>query len=149
MDHLNNPDESVLEQSGIVERPYLWSIHGGSKIKLTKSKFSDRVNLYPNFIFAHQGDFNQINAGSYLQYENILAGLWFRHTNSNADALIFSVGYKKGPIRIGYSYDWTISSLEKTGGAHEVGIVYDFAELPNMKLKFKSKKYNNCLELFK
>ena len=42
----------------------------------------------------------------------------------NSDAMLFVLGFQKDALRIGYSYDFTISGFltSSTGGAHEISL---------------------------
>ena len=62
-----------------------------------------------------------------------MLGLWYRGLpiigqDPRGDAVAFLVGYKMDDIRVGYSYDFTISNLvSSTGGAHEISMVFEFS----------------------
>ena len=71
----------------------------------------------------------------WIQYQVLLGGYAPGYINN--DALSFIVGYVNDEIRIGYSYDFTISRLSThTGGAHEIALVYEF----NQEQKPRKKK---------
>ncbi|MBP3253531.1 MAG: PorP/SprF family type IX secretion system membrane protein [Bacteroidales bacterium] len=79
--------------------------------------------ISPNIIFQHQGKFNTLNYGAYLDWSPFIFGAWFRQSMSfsNADALVLLFGVEWGDYKIGYSYDITVSSLSNvSGGAHEI-----------------------------
>lgn len=84
------------------------------------------------FNYHQQADFNQLDLGAYWQYNPIELGVWYRGLPSanpeglgNQDALIAIVGVHLGQMRIGYSFDLTLSDLAgNTGGAHEFSIMY-------------------------
>jgi len=83
--------------------------------------------IAPNLLYQQQGDFHQLNAGVYIIRLPIVIGTWFRHNFENADAIIVLVGINYKNIRIGYSYDITLSKLKSnTGGAHEVSLAWQF-----------------------
>ncbi len=151
--HINAPDESFLDTPtdfGVV--PLMFSIHGGAEINLTNPYNNGRKPAFisPNLLFAKQGNFQQLNVGAYVSAWYIYGGAWFRHTFSNSDAAIFLVGFRKGIVKLGYSYDLTISGLSgKTGGAHEVSLILNFEESERFKNKSRGKQYNDCLKMFK
>ena len=144
--HLNTPDNSIL---GINENlynglPMRWSIHAGMEFPLN-NKLSNQAFITPNVLFVKQGEFSQLNVGAYVSINTIFAGLWYRHANTNSDAIIGSLGFKKGMYKIGYSYDYTISDFGiGNGGSHEVGIIIDVGA--NRK---KKTVFNNCFQLFR
>jgi hypothetical protein len=72
----------------------------------------------------------------YFTYAPLVLGVWYRGipviitpdpTIFNHDALIGLVGFKTANLSIGYSYDFTISKLNngRTGGSHEISIIYN------------------------
>ncbi len=82
--------------------------------------------------YKNQYSFNQLELGAYWYYSPIELGVKYRglffNVNgelSNNDAIIPSVGVNIRSLRIGYSYDMTISGLSSYGdGAHEVSLMY-------------------------
>lgn len=111
--HLTEPDETLI--SGQSRLPRKYTVHAGAAIPLAKRK-EDGV-ISPNIMYQRQGDFNHLNLGVYLSKGPLVGGLWFR----NADAFIALLGIQTGRVKIGYSYDITISKLSGSGGgAHEM-----------------------------
>ena len=142
--HLNAPDENQLNfETDFAQRPVLYSVHAGAEIPLTESnKNGQRTFISPNILFVRQADFGQVNVGAYAQAERIFGGLWYRRAWSNPDAVIFLVGFQQNIIKVGYSYDLTLSQLSsRTGGGHEVSVILNFEK--------RSVDYNNCLDLFR
>lgn len=83
--------------------------------------------IAPNLLYQQQGEFHQLNAGVYVVRLPIIIGTWFRHNFENADAVIVLVGINYQNLKIGYSYDITLSKLKSnTGGAHEVSLAWQF-----------------------
>lgn len=102
----------------------------------TNSFFGQPV-ISPNIIFQHQGEFNELNYGMYLDWTPFVFGAWFRQSMSfdNADAIVLLFGLQWGDYKIGYSYDITVSSLSNvSGGAHEISLS---AKLPCPEKKKK------------
>ena len=88
-----------------------------------------------------QQDFEQLNYGLYFTKYPFVGGLWFRQGFSNADAFIVLVGLETGVVKIGYSYDLTVSRLtEASGGAHEVSFAVKFG----CPVKIKRIRRINC-----
>ena len=141
VDHLLKPDQSL---TGIPSRlPYKLSVFGGYKW-LIQDKRSRRVrygrdpeSLTFTFHYRLMGQYDQLDIGAYWNYDPLILGAWFRGIPirdqktkkfEKIDAIIILLGFKVNEnLRIGYSYDITISNLiSHTGGAHEVSVVYEF-----------------------
>jgi hypothetical protein len=59
----------------------------------------------------------------YLQKGPYVIGTWFR----TDDAFILLFGYELGLVKVGYSYDVTVSSLSMaTSGSHEISLQINF-----------------------
>jgi type IX secretion system PorP/SprF family membrane protein len=80
--------------------------------------------ISPNLIYSYQAGFQQANAGFYVYNDPLSIGVWYRHVFNYSDAIAVSLGLKTGKYRIGYSYDFTISSLgnNASAGAHELSL---------------------------
>lgn len=153
--HLNSADESLLEINENLGAglPSRITLHGGAEFNLgTRNNRSAPTFISPNIMFIKQGEFGQINAGSYFGLGKIYAGFWYRHTFSNPDAAIALIGYRQGVLRIGYSYDLTISGLADapggTGGTHEISLTINFDESRSVKNRRKAARYDDCFKMF-
>ena len=129
VDHLTRPKVGFYADN--VTQLYMkYTFHAGSVINLHQngSSAEDReFSLSPNILYQQQFKFHQLNVGLYLTVDPFIGGLWFRHNFENADAIIPMVGLHYKNLRIGYSYDFTISKLKNaTGGAHEVSASWQF-----------------------
>lgn len=154
--HLSTPDESLLRinQNLSAGLPMRITAHVGAEIPLLRgNNLSNPTFISPNLMFVKQGEFGQVDAGAYAGFGKIFAGSWYRHTFSNPDAVIVMVGYREGVLRIGYSYDQTISRLAAapggTGGTHEISITINFEDSYELKRKRRSARYNDCLNMFR
>lgn len=154
--HLSTPDESILaiNQNLSAGLPLRTTVHAGAEIPLLRgNNLSNPAFISPNLMFVKQGEFGQIDAGAYAGFGKIFAGSWYRHTFSNPDAVIVMVGYREGVLRIGYSYDQTISRLAAapggTGGTHEISITINFEDSYDLKRKRRSARYNDCFNMFR
>ncbi len=141
--HLNQPDESLYDDNfSFLPRKY--SFHAGYRKKF-KSQFGrnkSSVVLATNYKM--QADFDQLDLGLYWEIIPMVVGLWYRsvpfksngYGHANHDAINIIVGYHAGRYKIGYSYDITISqlSLGSSGGAHELSIIYEWANRRNKNL---------------
>jgi type IX secretion system PorP/SprF family membrane protein len=104
--------------------PRRYTAHMGLVIPIVRDRNELRqVNVYPNVIVKSQRQFNQVNLGLYMSKGPYVAGAYFRQNTVNSDAFIFLVGVRTPKIKIGYSYDATVSSA-RTGAvnSHEVTI---------------------------
>lgn len=134
--HINQPDESLIKGSSPI--PIKLTGHAGAVIPLsgTSSKYSkdDGLSISPNILFRSQGPSNQLNMGMYVNKGPLVGGVWYR----NSDAFIILLGIQANQVKIGYSYDATISKLSlASGGAHEVSMNYTFKCRPK-KRTFRS-----------
>ena len=95
-------------------------------------------------VYLHQGEFRQANYGLNVIYNNLHAGLWFRHS-SNFALSAFSVhfGYEHDIFRIGYSYDFNVTDPWRTMqnmGAHEVTFLLKLEYKKGQRINFKAIK---------
>ncbi len=151
--HLNSPDESLLEinENLNVGLPLRLTIHGGAEFALERGNNHRNPSfISPNIMFNSQGAFWQVNAGAYAGLSSVFGGLWFRHSNSTSDSVIGLLGYRYGILRIGYSYDYTISQLADsgTGGTHEVSLIINLDESREVKRSRRAARYNDCFKMF-
>lgn len=124
--HLNAPRQSFYERNDY-RLPLRISFQGGYVCDLTPRNKKDEVSLSPNILLVQQSNFSQLNAGAYFDYDFIRAGLFFRHTLRNSDALIAMLGFRIEYLRIAYSFDFTLSKMAlNSGGAHEVSLVFNW-----------------------
>ena len=114
------------------------TLHGGSIIFIKdlgwlNNTFFSRFSAFkPHFIFQKQAESEQLNIGANIEGEQLALGLAYRRGFNNSDAIILLMGYtlrQSSPeaffqkVRIGYSYDLTVSKLGvSSGGAHEISI---------------------------
>lgn len=144
--HINAPSESYLSLNEVAATlPIRYTLHFGGQIPLSSGKkIRKAAYISPSILYSQQRDFKQLNLGAQSQYDIFLGGIWFRHTFSNADAVIFMLGVQQGPIKLAYSYDWTLSGLANaSGGAHEVSLILNLAS------DKKRIDYNDCLKMFR
>ncbi len=83
--------------------------------------------LIPYLIANYQGLQTNFMYGSSMEYNNLLTGVFVRHSLYNIDALILSVGFEKNQFRAVYSYDINIGKRHTHMlGAHEITMAYMF-----------------------
>ena len=133
VDHLLQPNQSLTGNVATV--PMKFTVLGGKSINLTNRRDRHNNQLAFTFLYKKQGDFHQLDFGTYWTYDPIVLGMWIRGLPFNQptvekeyfDALVLLIGYKLPKISFAYSYDLTISKmLNNTGGSHEISVIYDF-----------------------
>ena len=147
IEHLGQPNQSLINSVSIV--PVKYMLFGGYKHPLNgKLGFRDEESLNFAANYKSQGKFDQLDIGAYWMKKPLIIGLWYRGIPifkkydkgyGNNDAIILLAGYQLEKIKIGFSYDFTMSRLvSHTGGAYEVSIIYEFNQ--EQKLKRSKKK---------
>jgi len=135
--HLNRPNQSLLQNEA--RMPVKFSMHGGYRMTLRTPVIRDHPqNLVFAFNFRSQQKYDQLDIGGYFERDPFYAGLWYRGVPlfkhyapgyANNDALAVLVGAIIKDLRIGYSYDITISRLAgHSAGAHEITLGYELAD---------------------
>ena len=121
----------VKEDVGIIinERVGIkWTAHVGGKIILSQKERNEEhygdISLHPNLIFMSQKKLHYLHEGFYFKVYPFTIGTWLRHNFETLDAFIVSMGVEYKFFSIGYSYDFNISKLERTGGAHEISLQF-------------------------
>lgn len=143
--HLNTPSQSILRLKNnlVPGLPIRYTFHGGTEWIVKKgNKRQEASFVSPNFLFVAQGPYKQLNVGAYASLGPIFAGSWFRHTFRNSDAVILLAGFREGPVKIGISYDATISKLANyAGGTFELtlGLIFPKKDKPDI---------NDCTRMF-
>ena len=141
--HINRPDESLL---GMDESllPIRYSAQGGYRMPMNRRVGSRTASaVVYAFNYRMQANFDQLDIGFYYEFNPMIFGVWYRglplikkneYEVINQDAIAIMLGYEYNDVKFGYSYDLTISPLlANTGGAHEVSLVYEFANPRNKK----------------
>ena len=120
--HLNEPRESLVFGKARLPMKFTGHIGGSFPIDGKKKAYSE-VSISPNILYQRQADFEQINIGLYVNKGPIVAGVWYR----NKDSFIALLGLQTEVLKIGYSYDLTVSRLTtQTAGSHEVSCAVQF-----------------------
>jgi len=105
-----------------------WTAHVGGKITITEKmrhevSFGD-ISLHPNLVFISQGPFHYLHEGFYFKFYPFTIGTWIRHNFKNMEACIVTCGIEYKIFKIGYSYDFNLTKLERTGGTHEISLQF-------------------------
>ncbi len=143
IDHLPKPNYTFLNEESKFEHKYV--VFGGMNIWTERRRRTGMQRAFSaSFRFQHQNQFNQLDIGVYWHNSPIEVGLWYRglpvFNNSNSstlnhDAIVALLAYDLGPLRIGYSYDITISNLGwSTAGAHELSLIFEFNQRGGLRL---------------
>ncbi len=152
--HINSPSDrffAINENLG-GGTPLRITLQGGAEFAVPKGNNRNSIAfISPNVLIAKQADFLQINVGAYTGFGKFFSGLWYRHTPNNPDAAILVAGFKEGALRVGYSYDFTMSALASAnaGGTHELSVTINFDDSREAKRRRNSSKYNDCFKMFK
>ena len=146
--HLNTPSQSILLVNDNLNTglPMRLTLHGGAQF-IIKEGNNRRQGTFisPNIMVIRQGDFGQINAGTYAGLGAFYGGLWYRHAFGNADAAIALVGFQKGFYKIGYSFDLPLQdklNVSSSGGTHEISMIFNFEKPGRPDL-------NDCFQLLR
>ena len=138
VDHLLRPNYGLYNND--VRWPIKYSLFGGAQI-VKRGHLLNPIDetLSLAFFLRHQHLYTQLDIGLYWYKAPLMVGLWYRGIpflkgkdemyakDPRGDALAFLVGYKMNKLRVGYSYDFTLSHLvSSTGGAHEIVVSYEF-----------------------
>jgi type IX secretion system PorP/SprF family membrane protein len=126
--HITQPDQGLL---GTSKLPLKITAHAGAIIPLEKGNES---YISPNILFMKQQKFSTLNLGVYFVKGSFVGGLWYR----SSDAFIILIGLQNDYIKVGYSYDVTVSKLSNnTAGSHELSLQMQFKCKPKIK-KFRT-----------
>ncbi len=142
--HLTQPNISFYtgDKSNL---PVRFALHFGYEFKKNKRSKSF---FAPNFLFVQQGRFRQINGGIMTGAGVLIAGLNYRYTIKNPDALSLIFGVKKGVFKTAYSYDITTSELRgNSGGTHEISITVNLGDQKNREKERRQKRYTECPDI--
>jgi type IX secretion system PorP/SprF family membrane protein len=145
--HLNRPDPDFLSiNSELSPRiPMRWTMHAGASWPVFRQIFRQIMDIRfaPSVIFVKQGPFNQFNGGFNIDADVMTMGIHYRISSGRSEAIIASIGFRTNRLRLGYSFDYTVSGFPLSGGTHEVGIVYHLDDGD------RESRYNDCLNIFR
>jgi len=145
VDHLFKPDVSFLSSSSA---PYarkwvgqfdliLSTGPGGSSSSSMSRGSDDPLKFNIGGIYQNQANLNSLQVGINLLKYNIYVGGWYKSTMTGVvnSAVALVAGYRYSffedmSIKFMYSYDLQVSSsLQGTGGAHEISLILEFDKL--------------------
>lgn len=146
LDHLTQPDQSLVGME--TNLPLKFSLHGGYKFILVEENSSgeDGTSLTASANYKAQEKWDQLdirgsinkNAFTFgLSYRGIPGFKKYKDGYSNNDAVVLLLGVQSNKMKIGYTYDITISKLvNNTGGAHEISIIYEWHKKRQRRKRF-------------
>ncbi len=128
MHNLTEPSQAFwtnYDSKNVISRKI--TVHAGAQIPLVKGKkLKDNISLSPNVLYMQQGAFSELNLGLYYNKGSYIIGTYFRQTTANSDALVVLLGLRYEKVRIGYSYDATVSNARPGARAsHEVSLSFE------------------------
>lgn len=146
--HINTPNVSLIGQQELL--PLFVGLHGGYRYIIepkANSKTALKKYFAASFNYKHQLKYDQFDLGFYYFHMPLNLGIWYRgipfknyssFLNNESLAILIGCEIPQRQLRIGYSYDLTISSLRinNTQGAHEITLVYEYAK----QAKYKARK---------
>jgi type IX secretion system PorP/SprF family membrane protein len=146
--NLNRPNTSLIEGNNAL--PLKFSMHGGYRFVFERRGHALLKYFAPSVNYRHQNKFDQLDIGANFYDAPLSVGVWYRglpvkhykagYSNTDALSLLFGVDMKKYDLRIGLSYDITLSRLAyKSFGAPEISVVYEIA-----KKSKKRRAYVSC-----
>ncbi len=145
--HINRPDPDFLSiNSSLSPRiPMRWTLHGGGSWPIFNHFFHQNLDMAfsPSIVLIKQGPFSQINGGATIDAEILSIGIHYRVSSGKSEAIIGSIGFRTNNLKIGYSFDYTVSGFPLSGGTHEIGIVYLLEDGDT------ESRYNDCLNIFR
>jgi type IX secretion system PorP/SprF family membrane protein len=146
LDHMMMPNQSMTQEESRI--PIKYSLFGGYRYTYGSS-FAEQIqeSISVALLYKNQGKFNQMDLGVYWSKDPVSLGLLYRgipifnnqiHGIFNNDALVLIGGIRTENLRIGYSYDFTVSRMiNSTGGSHEISLIYQFNQGPPSKRQGK------------
>ena len=140
--HLTTPEYSFLGDDAKLGLKAV--CFGGYNVWTERVRRGPARNVSFNWRYEMQHQFKQLDLGFYWYNENLDYGIWYRGIPwasseekiswNNRDALVFIIQYKSKVLKLGYSYDLTISDLSAHSiGAHEISLAFDLTNLNFVK----------------
>lgn len=144
VNHLTQPNQSILEGDNMGELPIKFTLHAGAKTHdYFRDLFTKGFSLSPNVIYQQQGVFKQLNLGMYMVTNSLTFGAWYRNNLSlRPDAVIGMVGYATDFFQLGYSFDYVLSDLSLySAGSHELSLIF------YLDRNLRKRNFNNTLRI--
>jgi len=139
--HITQPEMTYYE-GGNNKLPIKLSAQGGMKFDLSGGTSTQYLNQKINtreltlaFNYKNQGQFQQLDMGAQITIQPLVMGVWYRgipisnQELPNNESIIALLGISLGGgLDVGYSHDFTLSSLgnTQTKGANEISLRFSF-----------------------
>lgn len=135
--HLTQPNSSLTGDR--VPLPLSIGLHGGYRFVIEQKSKELKRYFSPTFNYRHEQKYDQLDIGLYYYHLPLNVGIWYRGlpfkkyaaTYSSRESIALLIGFDITDynLRVGYSYDLTISNLGVANslGAHEVSLIYEIA----------------------
>jgi type IX secretion system PorP/SprF family membrane protein len=136
--HLTQPNSSLVGDR--VPLPLTISLHGGYRFIIEQKSKELKRYISPAFNYRHQQKYDQLDIGVYYYHLPLNVGLWYRglpfkkyaatYSSRESVAVLLGFDITEYNLRVGYSYDLTISKLgiSNSLGAHEISLIYEVAK---------------------
>jgi len=136
--HLTQPNSSLIGDR--VPLPLTISLHGGYRFIIEQKSKEIKRYVSPAFNYRHEQKYDQLDIGVYYYHLPLNVGLWYRGlpfkkyaaTYSSRESIAVLIGFDitEYNLRVGYSYDITVSKLgiSNSLGAHEISLIYEIAK---------------------
>ena len=145
--NINKPNTTLVDGSNPL--PLMFSVHGGYRFIISKKGNFLEKYFAPAINYRHQNKFDQLDLGAYFFYSPISLGIWYRgipvkhylpgYPNTDALSFLIGVDIKDYDMRIGFSYDVTLSRLaSRSFGAAELSVIYEIAKKSKRKRVYVS-----------
>lgn len=133
--HLNKPNIS-MEMEGQDDLEMFMSLHSSLYIPFGDYRSDNKLFVLANGMM--QGAYNRFDLGAKYEMDRFLFGLLAAtnpiKTDSNSHFLTSInafVGMDWEGFRFGYSYDFNVTEIGRTGGVYELSVSYDFLNNDN------------------
>lgn len=133
--HLNKPNIS-MEMEGQDDLEMFMSLHSSLYIPFGDYRSDNKLFVLANGMM--QGAYNRFDLGAKYEMDSFLFGLLAAtnpiKTDSNSHFLTSInafVGMDWEGFRFGYSYDFNVTEIGRTGGVYELSVSYDFLNNDN------------------
>jgi type IX secretion system PorP/SprF family membrane protein len=137
--HVLKPDRSF---TGLESRlPRKLVLHTDMIVKQRRAMKKGFV-FNPGILFERQGHFSTYQLGMNVARSVLYAGMWYRSKETSFidyDELVFVMGLKipimdeNSRLRVMYSYDFGLTGPKGAGGAHEIGMSFEFDKIKLIK----------------